>query len=91
MKPHPTPRRRRTSPGGGSSRALQKCVRELRALYAEASGLLEALLLNPAAEILWDLCARFQIVQEYFAMRYRQARTHAVSALGHVEALRLFP
>jgi hypothetical protein len=70
---------------------LKKCVRELQALYAEASEILADLLINPSAEIVRALCARFHVLQEYFALRYHEARAHAISALGLVEAALSFP
>jgi|CZKI01.1.fsa_nt_gi hypothetical protein len=70
---------------------LKKCLHELQALYAEAINILNKLLISPSAEILRGLCARFYILQEYFAMRYHEARAHAIAALGHVEAALSFP
>jgi len=70
---------------------LKRCLSELQALYAEAIGILKDLLINPSADIVRGLCVRFQILQEYFAMRYREARGHAISALGDVEAALYFP
>jgi len=63
----------------------------LRALYAEAIAILNELLGNPSAAIMRGLCARFHVLQEYFAMRYHEARVHAVSALGYLEAASFFP
>jgi hypothetical protein len=70
---------------------LKKCLSELQALYIEATTILDGLLINPSAEIVRSLCARFLILQEYFAMRYHEARALAVSALGPVEAALSFP
>jgi hypothetical protein len=70
---------------------LRKCVRELQALAIEASTILDDLVLNPSAEIVRSLCARFYILQEYFAMRYQEARRCAIAALGHVQAALSFP
>jgi hypothetical protein len=67
-------------------RLLRKCLVELRAIYAEALRILNKLLSTSAAEIVHTLCQRFYIIQEYFVMRYHEARAHAISALGHVEA-----
>jgi hypothetical protein len=72
-------------------RLLRKCLIELQALYAEAIDILNDLLIGPSADIVCGLCARFQILQEYFAMRYREARAHAISALGDVKAAFYFP
>jgi hypothetical protein len=65
---------------------LKKCLHELQALYAEAIDILNKLLVMPSEEIVRDLCARFHVIQEYFAMRYHEARGYAVAALGRVEA-----
>jgi hypothetical protein len=70
---------------------LKRCLSELQALYAEAIDILNDLLISPPADIVRGLCMRFQILQEYFAMRYREARGHAISALGDVEAALYFP
>jgi hypothetical protein len=70
---------------------LRKCLTELQALYAEAIEILNGLLIGPSADIVRVLCARFQILQDYFALRYREARAHAISALGDVEARFYFP
>jgi hypothetical protein len=67
-------------------RALKKCLAELHALYTEAAMILQDLLISPSIEIIRDLCARFLILQEYFAMRYHQARALAISTLGSAEA-----
>jgi len=67
-------------------RLLKKCLVELAAIYAEALRILNELMITPAAEIVQRLCHRFYIIQEYFAIRYHEARAHAISALGHVEA-----
>ena len=72
-------------------RVLKRCLGELQALYAEAIDILNDLLISPPAEIARGLCARFQILQEYFAMRYREAKSHAISALGDLEAAFYFP
>ena len=70
---------------------LRKCLSELQALYAEAIDILNDLLISPSADIVSGLCARFQILQVYFAMRYREARAHAISALGDLGAAVYFP
>jgi hypothetical protein len=88
------PRVRTSSPVSGSPknlRVLKKCIRELQAILVEASTILDHLVLHPAAEIIRSLCARFCILQEYFAMRYQEARACAIAALGHVEAALSFP
>jgi len=72
-------------------RLLRKCLSELQALYAEAIEILNELLIGPSTDIVRGLCARFQVLQEYFAMRYREARAHAISALGDVKAAFYFP
>jgi len=65
---------------------LKKCLRELQALYIEATTILHDLSINPSAEIIRCLCARFRILQEYFAMRYHEAQALAISAFGTVES-----
>jgi len=70
---------------------LRKCLSELQALYAEAIDILNDLLIGPSADIVRGLCARFQILQEYFALRYREARAQAISALGEVKSALYFP
>lgn len=72
-------------------RRLKKCVRELRALLREASDILRDLMLDPAAEIARGLCARFHILQEYFVLRYQEARARAIVALGYGNAVLSFP
>jgi hypothetical protein len=72
-------------------RALNKCLRELRALYIEATTILDDLLIGPSADIVRGLCARFRILQEHFAARYHEARALAISALGSVKAALSFP
>jgi hypothetical protein len=69
-----------------SLQRLKKCLRELQAIHREAVKILNKILIGPPADILRSLCKRFYILQEYFVMRYHDARAHAVSALGHVEA-----
>jgi hypothetical protein len=94
MKQSSSETKRTRPPVSASSKALcalKKCVRELRALLVEAGAILSDLIRNASAEILRSLCLRFYILQEYFAMRYQQARTCAVAALGHVEAALSFP
>jgi hypothetical protein len=81
--PEPTP--------SDNLRVLHKCLRELQALYLEATAILHDLLLNRSAELVRDLCARFHALQEYFVIRYYEARAHAMSALGSVEAALFFP
>jgi len=70
---------------------LKKYVRELRALLVEANTILNHLVLNPSAEMVRSLCSRFRILQEYFVLRYHEARTFAIAALGYVEAVLTFP
>jgi hypothetical protein len=65
---------------------LKKCLRELRALYAEAIAILNSLLTGPATDIVRSLCARFNILQEHFFTRYLETKAHAISGLGSVEA-----
>jgi hypothetical protein len=72
-------------------RVLRRCLSELQALYAESAEILARLLVSPSADIVRGLCARFQILQEYFVMRYREAKAHAISALGGVRAIYYFP
>lgn len=72
-------------------RRLKKCVRELRALLREASDIIRDLMLNPAAEIARGLCSRFHVLQEYFVLRYHEARTWAIAALGYGDAVLTFP
>ena len=72
-------------------RVLRRCLSELQALYAEAVEILANLLVSPSADIVRSLCARFQILQEYFVMRYREAKAHAISSLGGVKATYYFP
>ena len=71
-------------------RILKKCLGELQALYLEAITILDDLLISPSAEIIRGLCARFRILQEYFVLRYQEARTRAIAALGSVEAAFFF-
>jgi hypothetical protein len=60
-------------------------------LYAEAINILNKLLIRPSTGIVRELWARFYVLQEYFAMRYHEARAYAIAALGHVEAAIAFP
>jgi hypothetical protein len=66
-------------------------VRELRALLIEAGTILDHLLMNPSAEIIRRLCSRYYDLQEYFVLRYAEARSCAVVALGTVQAALSFP
>jgi hypothetical protein len=93
VKKRPSGKAFRTPGSGGAKKlhALKKCLRELQSLYTEAATILDDLLRTPPAEIIRELCARFRIIQEYFAMRYEEARAYAVSALGRVEAAISFP
>ena len=87
-------RERRSSPiydTRKNLRVLKKYVRELRALLVEANTILTKLVLNPSAEIVRSLCLRFRILQEYFVLRYHDARAFAIAALGHVKAVLAFP
>jgi hypothetical protein len=72
-------------------RLLRQCIHELQALYTEAVRILDRLLTGASTEIVSDLCARFHVLQEYFAMRYQEAKAHAINVLGHVEAALSFP
>jgi len=81
--PEPTP--------SDKLRVLRKCIRELQALYLEATTILHDLMLNCSAEVIRNLCARFHALQEYFVIRYYEARDHAMSALGSVESALFFP
>jgi hypothetical protein len=72
-------------------RVLKKCIRELQALLIEAGVILNDLVLDPSAEIVRGLCTRFYVLQEYFVMRYHEARACAIAALGYVEATLSFP
>jgi hypothetical protein len=58
----------------------------LRAIHCEAVKILNKLLAGPPAEIVRSLCKRFYILQEYFVMRYQDARAYAISLLGYVDA-----
>ena len=60
------------------------------ALQARAQ-MLDHLLRDPSAEIIRRLCSRYYILQEYFVMRYTEARSCAVAALGTVQAALSFP
>ena len=66
-------------------------MRELRALLIEAGTILDHLLMNPSAEIIRRLCSRYYDLQEYFVLRYAEARSCAVVALGTVQAALSFP
>ena len=79
------------SAAGVALRTLKKYVRELRALLIEAGSILDHLLLNPSAEIIRRLCARYYDLQEHFVLRYTEARSCAVAALGTVQAALSFP
>jgi hypothetical protein len=73
------------SPGisrGLKIRGLKNCIGELKALDAEATSILTALLINPSAAIARDLCDRFHILQAYFSIRHHEAQKLAVSAIG---------
>jgi hypothetical protein len=72
-------------------RVLKKCLRELQALYAEANAILNDLMISPSADIVRCLCTRFRVLQDYFALRYREARKLAIFVLGSVEAALSFP
>ena len=72
-------------------RVLKKRLRELQELYLEAATILNDLLLSSSTDIARGLCERFHVLQEYFVMRYRQARALAIAALGQVEAALFFP
>ena len=66
-------------------RLLRKCLAELKRLFSEANRILVELLISPSANIIRGLCERFRILQEYFAMRYHEARALAFTALGRIE------
>lgn len=87
--------RRPTHPAVSASpeafRRLKVYVRELRALLIEAGSILERLILASSAEMIRRLCSRFYIVQEYFVMKYADARSCAVAALGYAKAALSFP
>lgn len=70
---------------------LKKCLHKLNALYAEATDILNTLLVGPSASVIRGLCARLHVLQELFAVRYSEARALAVAALGQVEASVTFP
>ena len=72
-------------------RMRKKCLKELQTLYAEAITIQNKLLISPSADIARSLCMRFHILQESLAMRYREAKAYAISALGYVEAGLRFP
>lgn len=93
VKKPPLQARRRTQKPSPEKklRQLKKCVSELRALYAEAITILDDLLINPSIEAVRRLCMRFHVLQEYFALRYQEAKAFAISALGSVEANLRFP
>ena len=75
------------SDGAKELDGFKKCLRELQALYIEAAAILDDLLCAPPEEIIRDLCARFRTIQEYFVIRYEEARAYAVSAFGRVETV----
>jgi hypothetical protein len=93
VKNPPLKARRRSSASSTAKklRVLKKYVRELQALYAEAIKILEGLLINPSIDAARKLCARFHVLQEYFALRYHEAKAFAISTLGKVEAALSFP
>ena len=93
MKKRSAPGRPRTpaSAADDALRTLKKCLRELRALLIEAGSILDHLLLNPSAAIIRRLCSRYYDLQEYFVLRYAEARSCAVAALGTVQAALFFP
>ncbi|MGA2691018.1 MAG: hypothetical protein ABSF76_01520 [Opitutaceae bacterium] len=68
-----------------------RCLDELQALYAEAIKILDELLICRSAAIVRGLCARFHILQEYFVMRYNEARALAHSAFGRAKTVLSFP
>jgi hypothetical protein len=91
-KSNRTPRRSLLkSPRDKKILQLKKCLSELKKLHAEAVGILHDLLESSSGDEIPGLCARFHILQEYFVMRYNQAKAYAISALGHLEtSLSLF-
>jgi hypothetical protein len=72
-------------------RELRKRLGELQQLYAEVVDIFNDLSISPSPEIARGLCARFQVLQEYFVLRYQEARTHAIRALGDIRAALYFP
>jgi len=68
-----------------SLQRLKKSLRELQAIHREAVKILNKLLTGPTAEVVHSLCKRFYILQEYFVMRYLEARECAISVLGRVK------
>jgi hypothetical protein len=70
---------------------LKKCLHELEILYSEASDILKILSLNYSNEITRKLCERFYLLQEYFVMRYEEAKAHAIVVLGNAEAALFLP
>jgi hypothetical protein len=72
-------------------RLLKKYLGELRTLYHEAVAILKRLLIEPSADVVCSLCARFRVLQEDFFLCYKAAQTYAISALGAFEATLYFP
>jgi hypothetical protein len=66
---------------------LKKTLHELKALHAEALAILNDLLITPSTHIVRGLCLRFQVIQEYFVLRYYEARSLAVAVLGDVHSV----
>jgi hypothetical protein len=82
---------RAASPQERRFRALRKRLVELKELYAEANMILQELLIRTSAASIRGLCARFRILQDYFALRYQEARALAFAALGRIETVLSFP
>jgi len=69
-------------------RGLKRCVSELKALCAEATLILTELMANRPAAVVRDLCARFHILQAYFSIRFGEAQTLVLSAIGSLKTRR---
>jgi hypothetical protein len=72
-------------------RTLEKCLGELQELNKESVTILDVLSVNPSAEVVRTLCARFHVLQGSFGKRYREARMLAWSALGYLRTSRSSP
>jgi hypothetical protein len=67
---------------------LKRCIAELKALSIEATSILKDLLINRSRAVARDLCVRFQLLQAYFSLRYREALALALSVIGSLETRR---
>jgi hypothetical protein len=65
---------------------MKRYLRELQAIHREAVKVLNNLLIGHPSEIVRSLCKRYYILQEYFFMRYQEARAYAISVLGQAGA-----